>query len=156
MNHWTVTARPRRVVGMKRAAILITLVGLIVGTLAGAAAAEDEKVTGLDRARQATLQGLEKSQGNAAEAPGQVNRAKGLRDKGEKLTGRERAAAAIGAAIERGNGNGNAHGRGNAAYVHEILAAGGIPGQMKETNHGQEVKAIVHAFNEMRKAAGDS
>lgn len=141
---------------MKRAAALVTLVGLLVGTLTTAAVADDEKPTGLDRAAQATLQGLEKSQGKAAEAPGQVNRANGLRDKGDKLTGRERAAAAIGAAIERGNGNGNAYGRGNAAYVHEILAAGGIPGQMKEANHGQMVKELVHAYNELRKAGDDS
>jgi hypothetical protein len=141
---------------MKRAAILITLVGLLFGTLAASAVADDEKLTGLDRARQATLQGLEKSQGKAAEAPGQVNRAKGLRDKGEKLTGHERAAAALGDAIDRGNGKGNAFGRGNAAYVHEILAGGGIPGQMKDGNHGQRVKELVHAYNEMRKAGDDS
>jgi hypothetical protein len=140
---------------MRRVSILVLTVGLIVGALATAAIAQ-EKATGIDRALQATLQGLEKSQGKAAEAPGQINRAKGLRDKGEKLTGHDRAAAAIAGAIERGNGQGNAHGRGNAAYVHEILAAGGIPGQMKEANHGHSVRDLVHAYNELRKAGGDS
>lgn len=141
---------------MKRVLIPVALASLLIGVLATAATADDARTTGLDRAAEATLQGLEKSQGKAAEAPGQINRAKGLRDKGDKLTGRDRAAAAIAAAIERGNGNGNAYGRGNATYVQEILAAGGIPGQLKEANHGQQVKELVHGYNELRKADPDS
>lgn len=139
---------------MKRILAVVGLVALLSTVVLGAVVA-DEKATGLERAAQATQQGLEKSQGNASEAPGQVNRANGLNKDG-KLTGRDRAAAAIAAAMERGNGNGNAFGRGNAAYVHEILANGGIPGQMETTNHGQTVKDLVHAFNELRKADGDS
>ena len=138
---------------MKRSTILIALVALLVSTLAGGAVA-DEKATGLERAAQATLQGLAKSQGKATEAPGQINRAKGLQDQSEKLTGRKRAVAAITAAIERGNGNGNAFSRGNE--VHEILAEGNIPGEMKEENHGQAVRELVHSFNELRKAGRDS
>jgi hypothetical protein len=139
---------------MKRILVVVGLVALLSTVVVGAVAA-DEKATGLERAAQATQQGLEKSQGKASDAPGQVNRASGLNKDG-KLTGRDRAAAAIAAATERGNGNGHAFGRGNAAYVHEILANGGIPGQMKTTNHGETVKDLVHAFNELRKADGDS
>lgn len=74
----------------------------------------------------------------------------------DKLTGRERAAEVIAAAIARGNGNGNAFGRGHALWVHEMLAAGDIPGQIKEEGHGHAVREMVHAFNELRKASDDS
>jgi len=142
-------------VDVKRILILIVLAGLFVGMLITAAGANDH-VTGLERAAQATLQGLEKSQGKSADAPGQENRARGQSNKGDKLTGRERAAAVIAAAMERGNGNGNAHGRGNAARIHEILASGDIPGQIDEQNHGRAVRDMVHSFNELRKANNGS
>ena len=140
---------------MTRFVVIAAVASLLVAALAAVAVA-DKHATGIERAKEATLQGLEKSQGKAAEAPGQVNRAKGLENKEDKLTGRERAAAAIAAAMERGNGQGNAYGRGNAAYVHEILASGEIPGQIERLNHGQQVKEMVHAYNELRKAAKDS
>ncbi len=140
---------------MKRSVVVLALVGLLVGMLATVAVAE-EKATGLERAAQATLQGLENSQGKAADAPGQVNRARGLNKQGDKLTGRERAREVIAAAMDRGNGNGNAFGRGHALDVHSILAAGEIPGQMNEANHGQAVREMVHSFNELRKASKDS
>ena len=83
---------------MKRTLTLLAVATVLVGTVAAAAIADEPKLTGLDRAAQATLQGLEKSQGKAAEAPGQINRAKGLHGDADKLTGRERATAAIAAA----------------------------------------------------------
>jgi hypothetical protein len=137
---------------VRRLLVVATLAAMVFST-AGSALAQGQP-TGLERAAEATLQGLEKSRGKAGSAPGQANRAKGLDSQGDNLTGRERAAAAIGAAVERGNGNGNAVGRGNAADVHEILAGGGIPGQLKTQNHGQAVRAMVHAFNELRKQGG--
>ena len=118
---------------------------------AAAVADEHEKLTGLERAAEATVQGLAKSQGRAAEAPGQENRAQGLEKQGDKLTGRERAAAAITAALARGNGNGNAFGRGHAADVLGILQ-GELPGELNERNHGQAVREMVHAYNELRRA----
>ena len=140
---------------MKRFITASVVAALLVGSLTAVAAA-DEHASGLERAAEATMQGLEKSQGKAADAPGQQNRAKGLEKQSDKLTGRERAAASIAAALERGNGNGNAHGRGRAAYVHEILARGEIPGQIDEQNHGQAVREMVHAFNELRRSEKDS
>lgn len=137
---------------MRRLLILTLGAALFVAIFAGAAVADEHaKLTGLERAAQATMQGLEKSQGKAAEAPGQVNRAKGLEKQGDKLTGRERAAAAIAAAIERGNGRGNAFGRGHAAQVLRILL-GELPGELNTSNHGQTVREMVHAFNALRKA----
>ena len=137
-------------VAMKRMFAVAVAAAVFTALFAPAAVAdEDEKLTGLERAAQATLQGLEKSQGKAADAPGQANRAKGLDKQGDKLTGRERAAASIAAAIA---GNGNAYGRGNSAWVHKMLAAGEIPGQIKEQNHGHAVRDMVHAFNELRKS----
>jgi hypothetical protein len=134
-----------------RKTLVVGVVAALFAALFAIAAVAQEKATGLERAAEATMQGLEKSQGNSAEAPGQANRASGLDKQGEKLTGRERAAAAIAAAI--GNGNGNAYGRGNSTWVHEMLAAGEIPGQIKEQNHGHAVRDMVHAFNELRKNA---
>lgn len=138
---------------MRRHLALTVAVALFVALFATAASAE-EKLTGLDRAKQATLQGLEKAQGKADEAPGQANRARGLDP--DKLTGRERAAEVIAAAIGRGNGNGNAFGRGHSLWVYEMLAAREIPGQIQEENHGHAVREMVHAFNELRKASDDS
>lgn len=139
---------------MKRTLALSIASAVFISVFALAAVA-GEHPTGLERASQATLQGLEKSQGNSANAPGQVNKAGGLKNQDGKLTGRERAAAAIAAAMDRGNGNGNGFGRGNAVYIHEILAAGQIPGQLDDTNHGTSVREMVHAFNELRRSQGE-
>jgi hypothetical protein len=137
---------------MRRVFAVSVAAALFLALFATAAVADEhEKFTGLERAAQATMHGLEKSQGKAAEAPGQVNRAKGLDKDGEKLTGHERAAAAIAAALAPGNGNGNAFGRGHAAEVLGILL-GEIPGELNELNHGQTVREMVHAYNELRKA----
>lgn len=113
---------------------------MLVAAASGGAA--QEKLTGLERAAQATMQGLEKSQGKATEAPGQANRAKGHDKQRNKTTGRARAAQAIEAAIARGNGNGHAWGRGHAL---DVLA------DMNVENHGQRVRAMVHAYNTLRK-----
>ena len=115
-------------------------VALMAASSAGAAA--DEKATGLERAAQATMQGLEKSQGKAGEAPGQANRAKGHDKQNEKTTGRDRAAQAIDAAIARGNGEGKAWGRGHAPAV---LA------DLEIENHGEKAREMVHAYNALRK-----
>lgn len=137
---------------MRRALVLSLAASMFIAVFATAAVADEhEKLTGLERAAQATMQGLEKSQGKAADVPGQVNRARGLDKDDEKLTGRERAAAVIAAAIARGNGNGNAFGRGHAAEVLGILL-GEIPGELNTLNHGQTVRAMVQAYNELRKA----
>ncbi len=135
-----------------RKTLVVGVVAALFAALFAIAAVAQEKATGLERAAEATMQGLEKSQGKSADAPGQANRASGLDNQGEKLTGRERAAAAIAAAIARGNGNGNAYGRGNSTWVHEMLAACEIPGEIKEQNHGHAVRDMVHAFNELRKS----
>ncbi len=128
---------------MRKLLLLSVAATLFVALFATTAVADEhEKLTGLERAAQATMQGLEKSQGKAADAPGQANRANGLDKQGNKLTGRERAAAAITAAMERGNGNGHAFGRGHAAEVLAGIAA---------DNHGQMVRDMVHAYNALRK-----
>lgn len=136
---------------LRRLFSLSVVAAVFVALFAVAAMADEhEKLTGLERAMEATMQGLEKSQGKAADAPGQANRAKGLNKDGDKLTGRERAAAAIAIALARGNGNGNAFGRGHAADVLGILQ-GELPAELGESNHGQTVREMVHAYNELRK-----
>lgn len=140
---------------MRKLLATSTVTAMFIALFATAAMAEVHS-TGLERAAEATLQGLEMSQGKSADAPGQVNRAKGLNNQGDKLTGRARAFAAITAALERGNGNGNAYGRGHAIYVLQILIDGGIPGELKTENHGQAVRDMVHAFNELRKSQESS
>ena len=135
-----------------RKMLAVSVVAAMFAAVFATTAVAQEKATGLERAAQATMQGLEKSQGKSADAPGQANRADGLDKQGDKLTGRERAVAAIAAAMARGNGNGNAYGRGNSAWVHEMLAAGEIPGQIEEQNHGHAVRDMVHAFNELRRS----
>ncbi len=136
---------------MRRTAVLIAA-GMLALTVVAPSASAHEGATGLDRAAHAALEGLAKAQ-KTAFAHGQPDAS----DAGHGLTGRERAVAAISKAMERGNGNGNAYGRGNALYVHSILSGGGIPGQMDDENHGQAVSALVHAYNELRKASeGDS
>lgn len=138
----------------KRLAISV-VTALFVSSLAMTVSA-DEHVTGLARAAEATMQGLAKSQANAADAPGQANRAQGLDNQGEKKTGRERAAQAISVALERENGNGNAFGRGYAAYIHQILIEGAISEELDQANHGQQVREMVHTFNELRRSQESS
>lgn len=136
---------------MRKVLAISVVTALFVSSLAMTVSAEEHAI-GLARAAEATMQGLEKSQGKAADAPGQENRAQGLNNQGENLTGRERAAQVIAAALERENGNGNAFGRGHALYVHQILAEGDIPGELNEANHGQQVREMVHTFNELRRS----
>ena len=135
---------------MSKVLVTSVVTALFVSSLAMTVSAE-EHATGLARAAEATMQGLEKSQGNAVDAPGQENRAQGLNNQGEKLTGRERAAQAIAAALDQGNGNGNAFGRGHALYIHQIFI-GAIPEVLDQANHGQQVREMVHAFNELRRS----
>ncbi len=140
---------------MKKPLAISIATALFVSSLALTVSA-DEHATGLDRAAEATIQGLEKSQDLAAEAPGQDNRAQGLNNQGEKLTGRERAAQAIAVALGRANGNGNAFGRGHAFDIHQILVEGAIPEELIQANHGQQVRDMVHTFNELRRSQESS
>ncbi len=144
---------------MRKVLAISVVAALFVSSLALTVSAE-EHATGLARAAEATMQGLAKSQANAADAPGQANRAQGLENQGEKLTGRERAvqaiAEALAEALGRENGNGNAFGRGHALYVHQILAGDGIPEELNEANHGQQVREMVHTFNELRRSQESS
>jgi len=124
-----------------RRLLVVAAATVVLMAASSSGAAAQEKATGLERAAQATMLGLEKSQGKANEAPGQANRAKG-HDKEERTTGRDRALQAIEAAIARGNGKGNAWGRGHAP---DVLA------ELEIENHGEEVREMVHAYNALRK-----
>lgn len=141
---------------MKPRAVSIVLSSLLVAGLASPALAQEEKLTGLERARQASMEAVERAQERIAEGlredlpPGLAKK-----DETEKLTGRARAAAAVEAAMERGNGNGNAFGRGRAYDVLNLLIAGESPVSLDET-HGEKVSAMVHAYNELKRASGDS
>ena len=140
---------------MRKVLVTSVVTALLVSSLAMTVSA-DEHATGLARAAEATMQGLENSQGNAADALGHVNRVQGLNNQGEKKTGQERAAQAISVALERENGNGDgnayAYGRGYAAYIHQILIEGAISEELDQANHGQQVRGMVHAFNEQRRS----
>jgi len=122
---------------MKRLAVVFTVVALIVAFALPAFGAPGH-ATGLERAREVAARGVETAKGltNGPNA--------------DRATGLERAAEAIAAALERGNGNGNAYGRDNSAAVHQILANGGSPSEIAG-EHGQAVRDMVHAYNELRK-----
>ena len=100
---------------MRKCLAISVVTALFVSSLALTVSAE-EHATGLVRAAEATMQGLENSQGNAVDPPSQANRAQGLDNQGEKLTGRERAvegkAAPLAAALGRVTGKRNPIGRG--------------------------------------------
>jgi hypothetical protein len=99
-----------------------------------------DHATGLERAREVAAEGIETARGlmNAHNV--------------DKATGLERAREAIAAAMERGNGNGHAWGRGHSAAVHEIKANGGSPSDLP--SHGQAVREMVRAYNELRRQGG--
>jgi hypothetical protein len=94
--------------------------------------------TGLERAREVAARGVETARGllNGPAA--------------DHATGLERAAEAIAAALERGNGEGHGWGRGQSAVVHELIANGVSP---SDASHGQAVRAMVHAYNALRRQA---
>lgn len=119
---------------MRRGLVATVVAALLVATLPALAV---ERPTGLERALQVASSTLENATGGA---PDHV------------VEGRERAKAAIDAALARGNGNGNAFGRGHAADVLAILAAGGSPSEL--SSHGEAVRDLVHAYNELRGNAG--
>lgn len=159
-----------------RRIITLILAGILAGASAvPALAGSEDKATGLERARQATMQALEFAADDAGEAPpavppGQGNEkpAKGAADNGkrgkgnagkgnardgevEKVTGRARAAAAIASALARGNGNGNGFGRGHALEVIDLLLADQTPDALEtDENHGAEVSAMVRAYNALK------
>lgn len=150
----------RRLAGIAVAAAVV-----MVTPSAGVAQTED-KATGLDRAREATAQGLERARGMAGDAPGQVNRARGLDP--DRARGLDRAAEAIERARDRaderargngqaegqGKGRGNAFGRGHAEEVHRVLAGGGSPSELAG-QHSDKVRTLVEAYNELKRSAGD-
>lgn len=150
-----------------RRMITLASAAVLVGSFAVPAFAQTEdKPTGLDLARQVTLQALELAAADGDEAspavpPGQARDKsdKGKPDKGnagkgddDRVTGRDRAAQAVASALERGNGDGNGFGRGHLAEVLQKLLDGDSPATLEaETNHGSEVSAMVRAFNELKK-----
>ena len=134
--------------------LIVTAAAAAVATLmttSASGAAAEERATGLERAAQATMHGLENARGKSSEAPGQANRAKGRANQGnkqndkhgDKVTGRDRARQAIETAMARGNGKGHAWGRGHAL---DVLS------DLNVDNHGQKVRDLVHAYNALRKA----
>ncbi len=159
-----------------RRIITLILAGLLAGASAVPALAEsDDKLTGLERARQATQQALDAAADDGDEArpavpPGQAkenpgkgpanngNAGKGKADKGNphdddipKVTGRARAAAAIASAMARGNGNGNGFGRGHALEVIELLLDGETPDALEtDESHGAQVSAMIKAYNALK------
>lgn len=129
--------------------VLLTIVSIVGMSLAAPSAGATPSEDTLQRALAAVAIGQEKAQGMAAEAPGQVNHARGL----------ERAAEAIAAAIERkaardeaagvrGEQPGRGLGRGHSAEVHAILLAGGSPSDLPP--HGEAVRELAHAFHEVK------
>jgi len=105
------------------------------------AAAQPSEASGLDRAREATMQSFDRAK---EFAPGQANRARGLDE--DRLRGLERAAEARAEVNENANGadagnNGNALGR--EAEVGE------------EEHRGQVVRALAKARKAARPAGAD-
>lgn len=125
---------------VRRVVTLVAAVALLVAS-AVPALAGDALSTGLERAREVAAEGLEKAQ-QLSHGPD-----------GDEATGLQRAAEAITAALARGNGTGHGYGRGHAATVLEILAAGGTPSEIAG-EHGAAVRQLVHAYNELRKQDG--
>ncbi len=133
----------------------VALTVLVAVTVVTPAFAQDEKPTGLERARQASMKALDHANGRMAEArggelpPGLSNSA--------KLTGRARAAEAIAAAMARGNGNGNAYGRGRSLEVLTLLLSGDSPAALESApTHGANVSAMVSAYNELKRQERDA
>ncbi len=148
---------------MRRRIIILTLAATLAGASAVPAFAQgEEKLTGLDRARQATMRALELAAGDEvteappAVPPGQAEKDKtdkGKPDKGksDRATGRKRAEEAIATALDRDKGNGNGFGRGQAAEVIANLIEGEAPAVLAaDENHGAEVSAMVETYNELK------
>jgi len=152
-----------------RRLIVLAVTLLVVG--AAPIAAADEHVTGIDRAFEAASNAQAKAKERAAEAheagpgSGDTPDADAV---SEVPPGLQRANEAVSDAVDRkkgkdqdedqgNNGNHNGHengdshgwGGGHSAKVHAALLAGGSPSELE--SHGQSVRAMVHAYNEMRK-----
>ena len=142
---------------MQKISMSVLAVAIALAVMsAGAAHAADDKLTGLDRARQASMQAIDRAEGRMVEARG-GELPPGLAKQVDKLTGRERAAQAITAAMERGNGNGNAFGRGHSLEVLTLLVKGESPDALEDApNHGANVSAMVRAYNELKKQQRDT
>jgi hypothetical protein len=126
----------------------LVLAVLLASTTVAPASAQEEKPTGLERARQASVQAIDHASGRAAEARG-GELPPGLRDT-DRVTGRARAAQAIAAAMERGNGNG--YGRERSQQVLALLLSGKTPSVLEaDSTHGSSVSAMVGAYNQLRK-----
>lgn len=136
---------------MKTRTLITAVLVALLGTATVPALAEEDKATGLERARQASTKAIEHANARMVEARG-GELPRGLRE--DRVTGRARAAQAIAAAMERGNGNGNAFGRGRSAQVLDILLEGGSPRVLEsDASHGAAVRDMVKAHNELRKQA---
>ena len=149
---------------MRRRIIILTLAAILAGASAVPAFAQsEEKLTGLDRARQATMRALELAAADdvteapPAVPPGQANKDKADKgkpdkDKTNRATGRKRAEQAIASALNRDNGNGNGFGRGHAAEViANLISSGEAPAMLEaDDNHGAEVSAMVKTYNELK------
>ena len=136
----------------RRIAVLAMAAAITAATAVPAMAQSEAKLTGLDRARQATLQAVERANSRAVEARGETPPGLAKKSGEDKLTGRDRAAAAIAAGLARGNGNGNANGRGHSAAVLYQLLNGESPSELvDEGTHGAEVSSMVKAHNELRR-----
>ena len=151
---------PRRTITLTLAALLA------VASAVPAFAQSEDKLTGLDRARQATSQALELAADDGDETPpatppgqargksdiGRPGMGNSARGNSDRVTGRDRAAQAIAAALKPGNGNGNGFGHGHSAEVIErLLLDGEAPATLEaEENHGAEVTAMVKAYNELK------
>ncbi len=148
---------------MRRRIIILSLAATLAGASAVPAFAQsEEKLTGLDRARQATMRALElAASDDVTEAPPAVPPGQAKKDKTDKgkpdsdktnrATGRKRAEQAIATALGRGNANGNGFGRGHAAEVIANLIEGEAPPMLEaDENHGAEVSAMVKTYNELK------
>ena len=137
----------------RRFAVFAMAAAITAATAVPAIAQSEGKLTGLDRARQATMQALEQANSRAAEARGEIPPGLAKKDGETKLTGRDRAAAAIaeGLARENGNGNANGNGSGRAAVLQKLLDGESPANLAHDENHGAEVSAMVRAHNELRR-----
>ena len=124
---------------MKRFMVFAVAAALVAAMTTPVVAAPDH-ATGLERAREMSMQAL--GHGKSADAPG-------LNKEG-KVTGRQRALQAMADRLDEGKGN--AFGRGHGAAILEALLDGGSPPSLAN-EHGAAVAKMVKAFNALRQQA---
>lgn len=131
----------RRTILLAAASVL-----LLSAVMPAASATPPEDV--LEHARKAVTIGQEKAMGMAAEAPGQVNRARGLQRAAQALA--DAALRKAERAENDSNGNGRALGKGHADEVHAYLLEGSSPSELPA--HGETVRALAHAYQQVADA----